>query len=282
MLIAYLTLFVALLVGLPSIVTAQTLDHQQLDSSSALGTNPWSPGDFGDKLLAKHQTHRKKHYELRRQNHYNVENITKKQHSFLTKAELQSFLLNSGMAGRGPGSPNNPKRFDETSGVFPCPDPTDIAPCVCTLTHTNELMMNCSAVESIDQLAAIFTQNFPIKEFKEFRIENNTNIYFLADIFNGVSFRYIHLFKVTNLALITNFAFADSRDFLESIYIDYSALDENNFPFSTMDEYTKLTYLRIGHNNFFHVPVFNSSSLQTFALPYGHIPVLLEGKLYDL
>ena len=208
-------------------------------------------------------------------------NISKKHHSLDSKAELELFLLNSGLSGWGPGSPNNPNRFDETSGVFPCPDPTDIAPCVCTLTDTNELMLNCSAVESIDQLAAIFTKNFPIKEFKEFRIENNTNIYFLADIFNGVSFRYIYLYKVTNLSLITNGAFADSRDFLESIYIDYSALDENNFPFSTMDEYTKLTLLSVSQCNFFHLPAFSSSSLEAISFLGGYISVLLEGKLCD-
>ena len=51
--VAYLPLLVALLVSLPSTVTAQTLDHQQLDTSGALLTNPASPDDIGNKILSK-------------------------------------------------------------------------------------------------------------------------------------------------------------------------------------------------------------------------------------
>ena len=51
MLVAFLPLLVALLVGLPSTVTAQTLDRQQLDKSGALGTNLASAGEFSGKHL---------------------------------------------------------------------------------------------------------------------------------------------------------------------------------------------------------------------------------------
>ena len=56
MLVVCLPLFVAMLVGLASNVSALKMDYKQLDISGAPGTNQATPGDFGDKQLSKHPT----------------------------------------------------------------------------------------------------------------------------------------------------------------------------------------------------------------------------------
>ena len=282
MLVASLPLLVALLVGLPSTVTAQTPDHQQLDISWALGTNPESPGDSSDKHLSKQPTlfvrDPPKDDEFRRPKLDNSENLT--HFNFEGKDEVEAFHLNSGEAGGDQIPASIPKNSAHAaSGVFPCPDETDIAPCVCTFTDATDLTMDCSAVESDVQLAAIFTQNFPVEEFYNFQINNNDKIQLLPDVFNGVSFRYIYLSDVPNLAQITNYALADSRDTLEHIYIYDSLLTEDTFPFSTMDQYPKLNYLYINVCNINFLPAFTSSSLQSLIIANGHISVLLAGKI---
>ena len=296
MLVACLSLLVALLVGLPSTVTAQTPDHQRLDVSGALGTNPASPGDFGDEHLSKHSTlfvrDPPKDDKFRSSKFHDSENIP--HFNFRSKDEVEAFHLNSGVAERDQGSTSNfgearkdhrssniPKHSaDVTSGVYPCPDETDIAPCVCTFTDTTDLTMNCSAVESDVQLAKIFTKNFPVKEFYMFLIYNNDKIELLPDVFNRVSFRYIRLDGVPNLFQITNYALADSRYTLENIYIRTSALTENTFPFSTLDQYPKLNFLDIYDCDIYFLPAVNSSSLQTLVIGYGYISVLPAGKIY--
>ena len=324
MLCACLPLLVAMLVGLPSTVTAQTLDHQQLDVS----------GDSGDEHLSKHPSlfvrDPPKDDEFRSPK---LDNSKNNPHfNFESRDEVEAFHLNSGVAGmdqlsasnsgvagrdqlsasnlevagRDQRSANNlrvagtdqisasnsrvggrdqrpasiPKNsVHVTSGAFSCPDETDIAPCVCTFTDTTDLTLDCSAVESDEQLAAIFTQNFPVREFYIFQMFTNDKIQLLSDVFNGVSFRYIHLYNVLNLTQITNNSLADSRDTLENIHIYGSALTEDTFPFSTLDQYTKLNHLYIEYCNINFLPAFNSSSLQTLIISGGHISVLPAGEI---
>ena len=301
MFVTCLPLLVALLVGLTSTVTAQTLDHQRLDIS----------GDFGDEHLSKHPTlfvrDPPKDDEFRSPKLDNSQNIP--HFNFESQDESETFHLNSGVAGRDQRSANNlgvtgrekrstnnsgvagtdqgsssiPKNSAHvTSGVFPCPDETDITPCVCTFTDATDLTMDCSVVESDEQLAAIFTKNFPVKNFYMFLIYNNDKIQLLSDVFNGVSFRYLELFSVPNLAQITNGALADSRDTLENVEIYNSSLTEDTFPFSTLDQYTKLNYLKIYSSNMNFLPAFKSPSLQTLIIGDGHISELPAGKIYGL
>ena len=309
MLVACLPLLVALLVGLPSTITAQTLDHHQLHISGALGINQASPGDSGDKHLSKHPTlfvrDPPQDDELRCPKLHNSENIP--HFNFESQDEVQAFHLNSGVAGRDQRSANNSgvagrdqrpannsgvagndqrsasilkNSTHVTSGVFPCPDETDIAPCLCTFTDASDLTMDCSAVESDVQLAAIFTKKFPVKEFYMFLIYNNDKIQLLPDVFNGVSFRYIRLLSVPNLAQITNYALAHSRDTLEYIRIYNSSLTEDTFPFSLLDQYSKLNSLNFDFCNIYFLPAFNSSSLQTLTIVDCHISELPAGKIY--
>ena len=188
---------------------------------------------------------------------------------------------NLGVAGRNQRSASIPKNSDHvTSGVFPCPRKTDIAPCVCTFTDGTDLTMDCSAVESDVQLAEIFMKIFPFKEFYMFMIEDNDKIQLLPDVFNGVSFRYIRLNRVPNLAQITNYALADSRDTLETIYIYDSLLTEDSFPFSSLDQYPKLNYLYIWSCNIYLWPSFKSPSLQTLIIVDGHTSLLPASEIY--
>ena len=278
MLVACLPLLVGLLGGLTSTVIAQTLDHQQLDIS----------GNFGDNNLSKRPTlsveDSSEFDEPRIPFLNNLENvISGNLDSFNSNDEFEAVrFVNSAVSDRYLRTSHiNKMSAIATAGLFPCPVATDIAPCVCTVTDTNELMMDCSAVESDAQLAAVFSKTFPVKEFLQFQIVSNNNIHFLADIFNGVSFRLIYLSSVPNLAQITSGAFADSKYSLESISILITALTEVTFPFSTLNEYTKLTYLQISASNITFLPAFNSSSLQTLWISSAPIPVLLGSKMND-
>lgn len=284
MLVAWLPLLVALLVGFPSTVTPQTLDHQQLDVSGAIGTNPARPGDFGGKHLSKHQTHSienpiKPSVSMIPSFFHKENIISQNGGNFGSKYEVENHHHSSD---RKEVVQKLSKMSKQTENIAksssPCPEPTDIAPCICSLANTNDLMLDCSDVESSDQLAAIFMQNFPFKQFKEFRIYDNNNIQYLSEIFNGLSFQEIYLRNVPNLARITDYAFIESRNTLESIYIHTSALDENTFPFGTLHGFTKLNSLYIYINNINIWPAFNSSTIESADISYGNISALPAGE----
>ena len=300
MVMTWLKLLVALLVGLSSTVTAQTLDRQQLDISGVLETNPASPGDFGGKHLSKHQavsvedpTNVK---ELRKQNSIYLENVAPLDPGPINRHELlQTHSLNSDMPNRVQTSYNIPKISVNADNSSSCPEPTDIEPCVCELTSGSyDLRLICSAVESLEQLGEIFKHDFPNKEFDEFQIFDNDKIQYLTDIFNGVSFKLIQLSFMPNLTEISNYAFFDSLDVLEIIYIHVSALEVNTFPFNSLNEFPKLTSLTISEAIFDLWPEIVSSSMtsvsfyneQISALPAGminrgrFINVIITGMCY--
>ncbi|CAL4133709.1 unnamed protein product, partial [Meganyctiphanes norvegica] len=59
----------------------------------------------------------------------------------------------------------------------PCPDAEDISPCVCTYDTVSKAMdLECSAVESEEQLKQIFKADFPLKNFNKFDLHDNNNI----------------------------------------------------------------------------------------------------------
>ena len=273
--------------GLPSTVTAQTLDHQQLDISGVLGTNPASPGEFGGKHLSKHPSHSvedsPKVNKLRIPDHINLDQVIPQEHgSFVGRYDPSTLHLKSVVPGQVQKSYNQPKKSKKnTKSSLPCPEPTDIAPCVCSIRGTSALILDCSDIESIDQLVAVFMKEFPSKVFEEFLIDTNNNIQYLSDIFNGVTFRIIHLHNVNMLSYITMYAFFDSIDTLEMIYISGSALDENSFPFSTLGQFSKIVSLSIDSSNISHWPAFDSSSLLMVSFMVNQVSALPAGKEDD-
>ena len=276
MFVACLPLLVAMLVGLPSTVTAKTRNRQQLDTS----------GVFGGKHLSKHQTHfvgdTPKLNESRIPKFNHPEYFLSLNTGSFEKYELET-QIDSGrqLTERDNSSFNSPKILEKANNdSFPCPEPTDIAPCICYITGNSELVLDCSFVESEAELAGIFVKEFPVKQFNEFRIVHNDNIQHLVDIFNGISFAYIYLHSLTKLSEITKYAFFDSRDYLETIDIFSSALDENTFPFSTLNEFPKLTSLIISFSNIKFWPTFDSSSITKIDFHGDHVSVLPAGKQY--
>ena len=255
MLVVCLPLLVALLVGLPSTVPAQTQDHLRLDISGALGTNLESLVDNHGKHLSQHPYN----YddvspmtgELRISNLLSPKkDICKIFSAFDSKDDRETHLLFPAKPGQVLRSYHLKVSEDADKSSSHCPDSTVIAPCVCyNITETDEPNLDCAGVSSLDQLAGVFRQDFPVKEFNLFRIYNNENIQYLTDIFNGVSFRQINLYNVPNLTEISQYAFFDSVNSLEIIYIYNSLLDENTFPFSTLAEFQKLTSLTLVSSN---------------------------------
>ncbi|CAL4067996.1 unnamed protein product [Meganyctiphanes norvegica] len=165
---------------------------------------------------------------------------------------------------------------------IPCPDAEDIDPCVCTYTSEDNAMdLDCSAVESEDQLKQIFKAYFPVKKFVSFSMYENSNIKVLeAGVFNGISFERIEI-QFSHLEVIELQA-------LDSCYetawnIDVCCNMITSFPFDELSHFPKLRYFDIRSNSLSMIPAdaFNGlTALETLSLDHNDANIV--GTFKDL
>ncbi|CAL4232925.1 unnamed protein product [Meganyctiphanes norvegica] len=143
-----------------------------------------------------------------------------------------------------------------------CPDAANIAPCVCTYDWWDNIMdINCSAVESEEQLKQIFKADFPFKNFKKFTFHNNTNMKVLeAGVFNNISFEIIDI-KLNSLEVI-------ELEALDSCYeratnIDLRRNRITSFPFDELSHFSKLLNFDISNNLLSSIPADAFNGLTT-------------------
>ena len=160
----------------------------------------------------------------------------------------------------------------------PCPVSADIVPCDCTV-EGDGLQLDCSDVQSDDDLARVFQQEFQMKQFWRLYIKDNDTIEYLDDIFNGVTFRDIHLDDVPNLTFVSHYALAENQFVLERITIHNSKLNETSFSIPLLETFKKLQYLEIGKSAFTKFPeTLVSESLNSFFFQHGSLSHLCSGE----
>ncbi|CAL4101273.1 unnamed protein product [Meganyctiphanes norvegica] len=162
----------------------------------------------------------------------------------------------------------NSRHQPEYYGYEPtCPDAEDIAPCVCTYnSEENALDLECSSVESEDQLKQIFQSYFPFMNFRSFYIQNNNNIKVLkAGVFNGISFERI-IIEHSNLEIIELQALDSCYETLSEIFVHINKM--TYFPFDELSHFSKLSYLFIEENSLSMIPANAFNGLTALELIY--------------
>ena len=160
----------------------------------------------------------------------------------------------------------------------PCPEAVDIAPCLCSVEEEG-LEIDCSDVQSDDDLARVFQQEFPLKEFWKLYINENDKITYLTDIFNGVTFRVIYLYYVTNLTFVSDNMLLENQYVLESIHIHKSKLSEETFFVPLLEILKKLNTFLMDDSAFTNFPeALVSESLDTFRFKQGNLSHLSPGE----
>lgn len=151
---------------------------------------------------------------------------------------------------------------DKHPRELPCPPAADIQPCVCTVldSTTFEIEMDCSSVTSNEQLASIFSRDFPYDNFHYLVIENNNYLKTVrAGDLGQKSFREITI-SYSSLESVEHNAFMASYETLEYLTIKYTNL--RSFPFDEIMGFTLLYTLHLDNNNLMGSPVISSSNLR--------------------
>lgn len=131
-----------------------------------------------------------------------------------------------------------------------CPEATSISPCICSVDEDENLNLDCTHVESEEQLAAVFQQEFPVKEFYKFTMDINDKIKEIGNVLNGVSFQVISLEPGPfTFDLISEYFFLDNKDSLTQLTIHSSQISSDTFPFAILSVMNKLEYMHFHGNN---------------------------------
>ncbi|CAL4150973.1 unnamed protein product [Meganyctiphanes norvegica] len=130
----------------------------------------------------------------------------------------------------------------------PCPDAEDIAPCVCTYESVSNAMdLECSAVESEEQLKQIFKADFQFKNFNQFHLKGHNNFKVLeAGVFNGISFEIIRI-DYSDLEVIELHALDSCYETATMIYLNGNKI--SSFPFDELSLFSKLSWFTLSSNN---------------------------------
>ncbi|CAL4208524.1 unnamed protein product [Meganyctiphanes norvegica] len=135
----------------------------------------------------------------------------------------------------------------------PCPDDEDIAPCVCRYdSWANAIDLECSAVESEEQLKQIFKADFPLKNFRKFFVEKNDNIKVLeVGVFNGISFEVIDIIN-SHLEVIELNALDSCYETVTMIHLVGNKV--TSFPFDELSYFSKLRTFDVSGNSLSMIP----------------------------
>ena len=160
----------------------------------------------------------------------------------------------------------------------PCPDPEAILPCTC-YQQLASLHLDCTQVESEEQLSQVFQQNFPVKDFFKFEMTTNSRILTLDVPTNGVSFEYVDLFPGPfSLEAVGENFFLDSVDTLTDIRIHDTNLTTEGFIFSSMAAFPNLDMVDLSQSRLSYLPDLQNDNLRVFGAGFTDISTLNPGK----
>nr|XP_027212565.1 oplophorus-luciferin 2-monooxygenase non-catalytic subunit-like [Penaeus vannamei] len=151
---------------------------------------------------------------------------------------------------------------------LPCPNAEDILPCTCNADENSRMDMDCSHVESEEQLERVFSATFPFSTFRNFTIFNNTFLTLLRNqslgtaSFTGVYFTNSVLEMVEPYALSNSFATAQVINMQKNLLV--------SFPFETLPSFTSLLELDLSDNRLI-VPPLESETLLMLDLSNNEI-----------
>ncbi|XP_050705556.1 oplophorus-luciferin 2-monooxygenase non-catalytic subunit-like isoform X2 [Eriocheir sinensis] len=134
---------------------------------------------------------------------------------------------------------------------WPCPEDGDIYPCICTISVTYEITMDCSNVQSSERLTEIFQTPFAFNDFERLIIDPLSPANGLdalpAGVFGPVSFKEI---DITNTLIET----VDEETLVNShntlLHLNLARNRISWFPFETLELYLQLRELDLSFNQF--------------------------------
>ncbi|CAG0901187.1 unnamed protein product [Darwinula stevensoni] len=159
-----------------------------------------------------------------------------------------------------------------TRGQNPCPDPDEIAPCVCHFQDGPRVnvTVDCSGATSSGQIYSAFNDvSWIFNRLTKFLLTSRSGVKELPEgLFGDVTFQYIEV-RDTEVASVHPTVLLSSKDELYHLSITESSLED--FPFDVLSQMTKLQYLNLRHNALNSSPVVQCPNLEYLDLTGNEI-----------
>lgn len=151
----------------------------------------------------------------------------------------------------------------------PCPDPQYIYPCTCSITAPWKPDLDCSQVQSEEELRGVFNRSFEDPHFHFFTVQNTGGLRHLeGGTFGEATFKSF-FFANGDLEVVEPNVFLDSRGFLQ--YLTLMQQNLTTFPYEEISQYGILRTLRLTGNRISAFPTLKSSSLEGLDLSFNPI-----------
>ncbi|KAG0729028.1 Oplophorus-luciferin 2-monooxygenase non-catalytic subunit [Chionoecetes opilio] len=173
-------------------------------------------------------------------------------------------------------SPPAPEALLLKAKSLPCPPEANILPCTCHASTPYGMTLDCSLINTNDDLHRVFDTTFPFKNFQKFIIKHdpgsldNKLTEITKDTFHKITFVNV-IIQGTQIQSIDENVFSYSHETLRQLDLRNNKI--NDFPFESMVSYTELDTLLLDHNELPKLEKFSSASLVTLSI--GNNPNLL-------
>ena len=166
------------------------------------------------------------------------------------------------------------------AGVEDCPAAEDISPCICSYVDGEGLYLDCTGLQTEEELTAIFQQDFPVKEFYLFEMRRTGDIRVLGDVFNGVTFQQIDIIPntVSQIEQVHPNFLLSNADVLLQLHLRNSLLTSEGFPWEVVGNLTKLRILALDINQLTDIPPLHRETLYEFAYLRSNVTELKPGE----
>ncbi|XP_045614858.1 oplophorus-luciferin 2-monooxygenase non-catalytic subunit [Procambarus clarkii] len=160
-----------------------------------------------------------------------------------------------------------------------CPSAGELSPCVCFVL-SKSAYLDCSAVESEEELAEVFSRNVAFPPFKKLTIENNTHLKVLrAGALGNVSFEevFIHggvLEEVENGSL--------SASYSTALKLNFGSNYLTSFNFDDIQFFTRLQEIVLDDNKLYELPHISSNSLTSLSIGKNPLSSLSNTAFADM
>ncbi|CAL4078884.1 unnamed protein product, partial [Meganyctiphanes norvegica] len=135
-----------------------------------------------------------------------------------------------------------------------CPQPEDIAPCLCRLDLEPETLLpniECNGIEEDDLLGRVFQAYFPTKDFHMLHVHNSHGVQHLKNgVFGDVTFEVI-FFDTTRLESVERDVFNKSVSTMKELIFRFNNI-RDDFPFDILKDYVALEKFEVNSCENYH------------------------------
>ncbi|CAL4131419.1 unnamed protein product, partial [Meganyctiphanes norvegica] len=153
--------------------------------------------------------------------------------------------------------------------TLPCPNPEDIAPCICTYTADKGTMdIDCMDISDEEELYQVFHSLIPIPTFGRLNLPADRLTTLTDQVFDAATFKEVNIACSNDCE--PTLTTVDPNTFIKSastlLSLSMSPTNISDFPFDTIQEYVNIVAIYLNDSPLSIFPTIHSETLRVLFL----------------